>query len=101
MVATNALEEGIDVQACNIVVCFDLPKNVRSFIQRRGRARHARSLFALMFEEQDSQAKLHEWEELERELQGAYQDAARQKQDPIQLESTEQVDFVLEAQLTG
>ena len=101
MVATNALEEGIDVQACNIVVCFDLPKNVRSFIQRRGRARHARSLFALMFEEQESQARLHEWEELERELQGAYQDAARQKQDLIQLESTEQVDLVLEAQLTG
>lgn len=39
IVATNALEEGIDVQSCNVVACFDPPANVKSFIQRRGRAR--------------------------------------------------------------
>ena len=101
IVATNALEEGIDVQACNIVICFDLPHNVRSLIQRRGRARQEKSVFVLMFEEQESQARLYEWEELERELQAAYQDAARQKQELEQLEATEDVDFVLQSQLTG
>ncbi|KAK5713817.1 Dicer-like protein 2 [Elasticomyces elasticus] len=36
IVATSVLEEGIDVQACNVVACFDLPANLKSYIQRRG-----------------------------------------------------------------
>ncbi|ETN39979.1 uncharacterized protein HMPREF1541_04254 [Cyphellophora europaea CBS 101466] len=79
IVATNALEEGIDVQACNVVVCFDLPQSVRSFIQRRGRARAGKSGFALFFEKGDSHARLEEWRELERQLKSAYQDPAREK----------------------
>jgi ERCC4-related helicase len=43
LVATNALEEGIDVQSCNLVVCFDPPMNLKSIIQRRGRARQEES----------------------------------------------------------
>jgi len=32
MIATNVLEEGIDIPACNGVICFDLPKNLISFV---------------------------------------------------------------------
>ena len=40
VVSTAVLEEGVDVPACNLVVMFDLGKNIRAYIQRRGRARH-------------------------------------------------------------
>jgi ERCC4-related helicase len=34
VVATSVLEEGIDVPACNLVICFNKPANLKSFIQR-------------------------------------------------------------------
>ncbi|KAI3497576.1 hypothetical protein L1887_40298 [Cichorium endivia] len=39
IVATSTLEEGIDVQKCNLVIGFDLASTVCSFIQSRGHAR--------------------------------------------------------------
>ena len=56
VVTTNALEEGIDVSACNVVICFDKPPNLKSFIQRRGRARRAASKYVIMFEDDDHQS---------------------------------------------
>ncbi|KAB8212729.1 dicer dimerization domain-containing protein [Aspergillus novoparasiticus] len=43
IVATDVLEEGIDMTPCHLVVCFDQPNNLKSFIQRRGRARQQQS----------------------------------------------------------
>ncbi|GAM24646.1 hypothetical protein SAMD00019534_078210 [Acytostelium subglobosum LB1] len=40
LVATSVIEEGIDVQRCNFVMCFENDFNIRSLIQRRGRARN-------------------------------------------------------------
>jgi len=40
LVTTNALEEGIDVQDCRIVIRFDVFHNVKSHVQGAGRARH-------------------------------------------------------------
>ncbi|EFA81291.1 RNA-directed RNA polymerase [Heterostelium album PN500] len=40
LVATSVLEEGIDVNTCNFVLCFDDDLDMRSMIQRRGRARN-------------------------------------------------------------
>jgi endoribonuclease Dicer len=42
------LEEGIDIPECNLVVKFDLPKNYRSYIQSKGRARHRNSKYYIM-----------------------------------------------------
>ena len=39
LVSTSVLEEGVDVPRCALVVLFDLKRNVRAFIQSRGRAR--------------------------------------------------------------
>ncbi len=36
---------------CNLVVCFDRPDNLKSFIQRRGRARMRSSKLYLLFDE--------------------------------------------------
>lgn len=48
ILATSMLEEGLDVQSCNLVIRFDPSATVCSFIQSRGRARMQNSDFILM-----------------------------------------------------
>ncbi|CAN1236292.1 Endoribonuclease Dicer homolog 2, partial [Linum grandiflorum] len=48
IVATSILEEGLDVQSCNLVIRFDPSATVSSFIQSRGRARMQNSEYLLM-----------------------------------------------------
>ncbi|KAM7534109.1 hypothetical protein Aperf_G00000115229 [Anoplocephala perfoliata] len=48
LVATTVVEEGLDVQACNVVIKADELTNFRSFIQSQGRARASMSYFVLM-----------------------------------------------------
>ncbi|XP_055693642.1 endoribonuclease dcr-1 isoform X2 [Lutzomyia longipalpis] len=50
IVSTSVLEEGVDLQMCNIVVNYDTPRNFRSYVQRKGRARSRESIFLLMTE---------------------------------------------------
>ncbi|KAK3016706.1 hypothetical protein RJ639_005644, partial [Escallonia herrerae] len=54
IVATSILEEGLDVQSCNLVIRFDPSATVCSFIQSRGRARMQNSIFLLLVESGDS-----------------------------------------------
>ncbi|KAF5745863.1 hypothetical protein HS088_TW06G00027 [Tripterygium wilfordii] len=53
IVATSILEEGLDVQSCNLVLRFDPSATVSSFIQSRGRARMQNSDYVLMLESED------------------------------------------------
>ncbi|KAH0777655.1 hypothetical protein KY290_009066 [Solanum tuberosum] len=53
IVATSILEEGLDVQSCNLVIRFDPSSTVCSFIQSRGRARMQNSDFLLMVRDGD------------------------------------------------
>ncbi|KAJ2820083.1 Dicer-like protein 1, partial [Coemansia erecta] len=46
--ATQVAEEGVDIQPCNLVIRFDMPKTATSLIQSRGRARMADSQFIVM-----------------------------------------------------
>ncbi|XP_047169317.1 dicer-like protein 4 isoform X2 [Vigna umbellata] len=48
LVATKVGEEGLDIQTCCLVIRFDLPETVASFIQSRGRARMPQSEYAFM-----------------------------------------------------
>lgn len=48
IIATSMLEEGLDVQSCNLVIRFDPSATICSFIQSRGRARMQNSDFVLM-----------------------------------------------------
>ncbi|KAL2338481.1 hypothetical protein Fmac_012927 [Flemingia macrophylla] len=48
LVATKVGEEGLDIQTCCLVVRFDLPETVASFIQSRGRARMPQSEYAFL-----------------------------------------------------
>ena len=78
IIATDVLEEGIDVTACNLVLCFDPPPNVKSFIQRRGRARQEKSHFAIMFPLGGAGDKLQSWRNLEDTLVRTYQAEQRE-----------------------
>ncbi|KAK5245690.1 Dicer-like protein 2, partial [Exophiala xenobiotica] len=57
-VATSVLEEGIDVPAMNLVICFDERPNLRSFVQSRGRARQHNSKFVIFRPKEETGAKL-------------------------------------------
>ncbi|KAF7978649.1 hypothetical protein HWV62_45160 [Athelia sp. TMB] len=75
IVATAVAEEGIDIQACGSVVRWDLPVNMTSWAQSRGRARRQRSTFVLMFADHGAHDGLvKKWEDLEREMQASYND---------------------------
>lgn len=53
IIATNVLEEGIDLQECNLVICYDNPKNFRSYVQTKGRARMRQSHYVIMISNVD------------------------------------------------
>lgn len=92
LVATTVLEEGIDVPACNIVVCFEKPKTLKSFIQRRGRARMNTSKLILLLDDQ-STAAAQEWRTLELEMKKRYEDETRQIQLVHEVEESEHPDY--------
>lgn len=47
---TNVLEEGIDLQMCNLVIMYDSPDTFRSYMQSRGRARDNKSKYVVLIE---------------------------------------------------
>lgn len=77
LIATSVLEEGIDVSACNLVVCFDPPSNLRSFIQRRGRARKEASKFIIFLNEDDSDLS-SKWGKMEQVMKDVYSNDMRE-----------------------
>uniref|UniRef100_UPI003AFB824B AncD1D2 n=1 Tax=synthetic construct TaxID=32630 RepID=UPI003AFB824B len=71
LVATSVVEEGIDIPKCNLVVRFDLPKNFRSYVQSKGRARAKNSKYIIMVEEDEKnkfQEDLNQYQEIEKIL---------------------------------
>lgn len=72
IIATNVLKKGINITASRLVICFDKPPNLKSFIQRRGRARQEKLIFAIMLADDDVSAFLNSWQELEEEMLRVY-----------------------------
>ncbi|CAM1509468.1 Fc.00g032070.m01.CDS01 [Cosmosporella sp. VM-42] len=87
LIATSVLEEGIDVPACNLVICFDAPTNLKGFIQRRGRARMRESKLVLLID-RSARSPL-DWEDLERQMKEQYQEDERELQQLGLLEDSE------------
>jgi ERCC4-related helicase len=48
LIATNVIEEGLDVSECNLVICFNDLLTVKAFIQMKGRARKFDSKFIFL-----------------------------------------------------
>jgi ERCC4-related helicase len=77
ILATSVLEEGIDVSSCHLVICFERPKNLKSFVQRRGRARKKESKY-VMFVPEAGGSDPQSWQSLEEGMKAAYLDDLRQ-----------------------
>ena len=73
IVATAVAEEGLDIQACGNVIRWDVPNNMASWVQSRGRARRQRSSFILMFERGGvDDARIAQFEKLEKDMVAQY-----------------------------
>ncbi|RPD62688.1 P-loop containing nucleoside triphosphate hydrolase protein [Lentinus tigrinus ALCF2SS1-7] len=94
IVSTSVAEEGIDIQACGSVVRFDVPPNVVSWAQSRGRARRKRSSFIIMFERTGPQDVVRKWEETEQQMMAAYNDPSRNLAAPADEEDEEMDGYV-------
>lgn len=101
MIATNALEEGIDVSSCHLVICFSKPDNLKSFIQRRGRARKQQSTYALMVAADDISDELSDWQTLEKEMIRMYQNETRTLEETSAVEEETSDARRLEVESTG
>jgi ERCC4-related helicase len=49
LIATNVVEEGLDVSTCNQVICLNELLTVKAFIQMKGRARQATKVSKFIF----------------------------------------------------
>jgi ERCC4-related helicase len=87
IVATDVLEEGIDMTACHLVVCFDQSNNLKSFIQRRGRARQRQSKFVIMMADNEMPKGIERWQELEDQMVRLYRDHKRKLEEIARLEN--------------
>ena len=102
IIATDVLEEGIDISACKAVVCYDKPPNLKSFVQRRGRARQKQSVYGILLSKVDESGDLAKWQGLEKAMIEAYQDEERLLQEARFLEELdEDVSGRLMVQSTG
>ncbi len=78
ILATSVLEEGIDVSNCHLVICFERPRNLKSFVQRRGRARKQESKYFIFTPEAVDVRSSDSWEALENEMRKAYENDKRE-----------------------
>ncbi|KAG7196546.1 hypothetical protein KM043_018566 [Ampulex compressa] len=55
VIATEVVAEGIDLPNCSLIVRYNFPTNVRSYIQTKGRARHQTSKFVMLIPNNNNQ----------------------------------------------
>ncbi|BFZ16226.1 hypothetical protein BsWGS_19265 [Bradybaena similaris] len=71
LVATSIMEEGIDIQALQLVVCMNPPNSLRALVQMRGRARREGSHFVVLCSSQEDVDKLNSLQKQEQNMQAA------------------------------
>ncbi|KAJ5979822.1 hypothetical protein N7481_007120, partial [Penicillium waksmanii] len=96
IVTTDVLEEGLDISSCSLVICFDKPANLKSFVQRRGRARRQASTYTIMASTEDDKINVAKWQELEKVMVETYLDDRRRQ---TEMESLERYDETVERRL--
>jgi ERCC4-related helicase len=102
IIATSALEEGIDISGCNNVICFNKPQNIKSFIQRRGRARKVNSTFIIMVPADENISDTKNWQELDRQIIEACKRDRKMVEDLQKSENLEaEGDLTLKIESTG
>ncbi|XP_063981181.1 endoribonuclease Dicer-like [Diachasmimorpha longicaudata] len=54
LIATDVIDEGVDIPLCSLVVRYDLPNDFRSYVQSKGRARRSSSKYVMMINVTDA-----------------------------------------------
>lgn len=54
IVATDVVDEGIDVPNCTLIIRYDMPMDFRGYVQSKGRARHSSSQYMVLMQKDDS-----------------------------------------------
>ena len=57
LIATCIVEEGLDIPDCNVVCSFDFPKNFRSYVQSKGRARDRDPSYYILVDREEEEEK--------------------------------------------
>ncbi|XP_060820377.1 endoribonuclease Dicer-like isoform X2 [Bombus pascuorum] len=88
IVATDVIDEGIDVPKCSLIVRYDLPMDVRTYIQSKGRARHAYSRYVVLLQKDDIQyiRRHNEYKKIEQHLKQLLVDKADERNVPTENE---------------
>lgn len=101
-ISTSVAEEGIDIQAVNVVVRFDDPKQQSSYVQSRGRARCKDSKIVRFQNTHDESSKYERWNRLEMEMELQYRQEEEELQRRLEHEQTpEDSDEVYRIDTTG
>lgn len=98
LIATSVLEEGVDVKQCNLVIKFDRPLDMRSYVQSKGRARRAGSRYVITVEEKDTAAcdsDLKDFQQIEKILLSRH----RTVNNPIEDDSDRFEEFDVDSQM--
>ncbi|PYH72351.1 uncharacterized protein BO88DRAFT_477024 [Aspergillus vadensis CBS 113365] len=103
IITTDALEEGIDIPACNTVLNFNSQLSLKSFIQRRGRARRENSQFIIIMEDESGPRYLKQLEMEEIELVSKLQNAERRQipANELDFDEYERISLSLHVDRTG
>lgn len=71
IVCSSVLEEGIDLQCCNLVVRADVPETFSAYVQSKGRARMKKSKYLIMINKMDKDkviSKISKFKQVEAKL---------------------------------
>ena len=101
IISTDALDEGIDVAECNTIICFESPQNLRSFIQKRGRARKKESTYTIMVPEGGSKMSPDTFEEMEAVMSQIIRQEEQEVREANKEAVEESVDFCLQSDKTA
>lgn len=77
-IATSVAEEGIDVQAVNVVIRYDDPKQFTSYVQSRGRARRKNSKIVCFQDTNGPPGKYAFWDDFEKQMDRLYHGEEKQ-----------------------
>jgi endoribonuclease Dicer len=75
LVATNIVEEGVDIPACNMIDRFSKIPNFGSYVQSKGRARSKESIYLVLVDKQDQteyQQSLYDFMMIEKVGRGCF-----------------------------
>ena len=63
IVATDVIDEGVDIPACTLVVRYDAPMDFRGYIQSKGRARHRTSHYIVLLPDEKYSQRFKEFQD--------------------------------------